>query len=386
MTDIKTNNDNAKSNESYFSFEVEHIDKKTGARAGRFKTPHGEIKTPVFMPVGTQGTVKAVLPRDLEEEIHAQIILANTYHLYLKPGDEIVKNAGGLHKFMNWNKPILTDSGGFQVFSLSKLRKITDEGVTFRSIHDGSKHLFTPEKVMKIEENLGADIIMAFDVCSEYGATHKEAENAMKQTLRWLDRCKESQKLEDRMLFPIIQGNLFKDLRDESIKETVPYAKCGIAIGGLSVGEPKDVMCDILQHIQPQLPQNMPRYVMGVGTPDYLMECVRYGIDMCDCVLPTRLARNGTALTSKGKVVVRNGVFKEDYSPLDENCDCYCCRNYSKAYLRHMINADEILGATLLSIHNLRFLVKLMEDMREAIFQDSLTEFICDFYRNYGNI
>ncbi|MEG1805177.1 MAG: tRNA guanosine(34) transglycosylase Tgt [Clostridia bacterium] len=387
MTELNTTNDNLKNEYSeHFSFEVEHVDAKTGARAGRFKTPHGEIKTPVFMPVGTQGTVKAVLPRDLEEEVHAQIILANTYHLYLKPGDEIVKNAGGLHKFMNWNKPILTDSGGFQVFSLSDLRKITDEGVTFRSIHDGSKHLFTPEKVMKIEENLGADIIMAFDVCSEYGADYKTAENAMRQTLRWLDRCKTAQTLPDRMLFPIIQGNLFKELRDISIKETVPYAKCGIAIGGLSVGEPKELMCDILQYIQPKLPQNMPRYVMGVGTPDYLMECVRYGIDMCDCVLPTRLARNGTAMTSKGKVVVRNGVYKDDYSPLDENCDCYCCRNYSKAYLRHMINADEILGATLLSIHNLRFLVKLMEDMREAIFQDSLTEFICDFYGKYGNL
>ena len=369
----------------HFTFEVEHVDKKTGARAGRFVTPHGEIKTPVFMPVGTQATVKSVLPRDLKEEVKAQIILSNTYHLYLKPGDEIVKNAGGLHKFMNWDKPILTDSGGFQVFSLSKLRKITDEGVTFRSIHDGSKHLFTPERVMQIEENLGADIIMAFDVCSEYGADHKSAEGAMKQTLRWLDRCKNSQKLEDRMLFPIIQGNLFKDLRDISIRETVPYAKCGIAIGGLSVGEPKDVMIDILQHIQPNLPENMPRYVMGVGSPDYLMECVRYGIDMCDCVLPTRLARNGTAMTSTGKVVIRNGAYKEDMSPLDANCDCYCCRNYSKAYLRHMVNANEIVGSTLLSIHNLRFLTRLMEQMREAIFQDSLTEFICDFYGKYGN-
>ncbi len=368
----------------HFTFEVEHVDKKTGARAGRFVTPHGEIKTPVFMPVGTQATVKSVLPKDLEEEVKAQIILSNTYHLYLKPGDEIVKKAGGLHKFMNWNKPILTDSGGFQVFSLSKLRKITDEGVTFRSIHDGSKHLFTPERVMQIEENLGADIIMAFDVCSEFGADHKTATDAMNQTLRWLDRCKNSQKLEDRMLFPIIQGNLFKDLRDISIRETVPYAKCGIAIGGLSVGEPKDVMIDILQHIQPNLPENMPRYVMGVGSPDYLMECVRYGIDMCDCVLPTRLARNGTAMTSVGKVVIRNGVYKEDMSPLDANCDCYCCRNYTKAYLRHMVNANEIVGSTLLSIHNLRFLTRLMEQMREAIFADSLTEFICDFYGKYG--
>lgn len=371
----------------FFKFEVEHVDKKTGARAGRFITPHGEIKTPVFMPVGTQGSVKGVLPKDLEEEVKAQIILANTYHLYLRPGDEIVKNAGGLHEFMQWKKPILTDSGGFQVFSLSDLRKITEEGVTFQSHHDGSKHLFTPEKVMSIEENLGADIIMAFDECSAYGCTRKEAESAMGRTLRWLDRCKNAQNLPDRMLFPIIQGNLYKDLREISTRETIPYAKCGIAIGGLSVGEPKDLMCEILDFLQPKLPENMPRYVMGVGTPDYLMECVKRGIDMCDCVLPTRLARNGTALTSKGKIVVRNGVYKEDFSPLDPNCDCYCCRNFTKAYLRHLINVNEIVGATLISIHNMRFLVKLMEDMREAIFADSLTEFINEFeYKYFGSM
>lgn len=370
--------------QDHFQFVLEHTDAKTGARAGRFITPHGEIKTPVFMPVGTQGSVKGVLPKDIEEEVKAQIILANTYHLYLKPGDEIVKAAGGLHEFMQWKKPILTDSGGFQVFSLSDLRKITEEGVTFQSHHDGSKHLFTPERVMKIEENLGADIIMAFDECSAYGASHKDAEKAMGRTLRWLDRCNNAHTLEDRMLFPIIQGNLYKDLRDISLKETVPYAKCGIAIGGLSVGEPKDVMCEILEHIQPKLPENMPRYVMGVGTPDYLVQCVKHGIDMCDCVLPTRLARNGTALTSQGKVVIRNSVYKEDFTPLDPNCDCYCCRNFTKAYLRHLINVNEIVGGTLVSIHNMRFLCKLMEDMREAIFADSLLEFIAEFEAKYG--
>lgn len=370
--------------QDHFQFILEHTDAKTGARAGRFITPHGEIKTPVFMPVGTQGSVKGVLPKDIEEEVKAQIILANTYHLYLKPGDEIVKAAGGLHEFMQWKKPILTDSGGFQVFSLSDLRKITEEGVTFQSHHDGSKHLFTPERVMKIEENLGADIIMAFDECSAYGASHKDAEKAMGRTLRWLDRCNNAHTLEDRMLFPIIQGNLYKDLRDISLKETVPYAKCGIAIGGLSVGEPKDVMCEILEHIQPKLPENMPRYVMGVGTPDYLVQCVKHGIDMCDCVLPTRLARNGTALTSQGKVVIRNSVYKEDFTPLDPNCDCYCCRNFTKAYLRHLINVNEIVGGTLVSIHNMRFLCKLMEDMREAIFADSLLEFIAEFEAKYG--
>lgn len=370
--------------QDHFQFILEHVDAKTGARAGRFITPHGEIKTPVFMPVGTQGSVKGVLPKDIEEEVHAQIILANTYHLYLKPGDEIVKKAGGLHEFMQWKKPILTDSGGFQVFSLSDLRKITEEGVTFQSHHDGSKHLFTPERVMKIEENLGADIIMAFDECSAYGASRKEAERAMGRTLRWLDRCNNARTLEDRMLFPIIQGNLYKDLRDISLKETVPYAKCGIAIGGLSVGEPKDIMCEILEHIQPKLPENMPRYVMGVGTPDYLVQCVKHGIDMCDCVLPTRLARNGTAITSQGKVVIRNSVYKEDFTPLDPNCDCYCCRNFTKAYLRHLINVNEIVGGTLVSIHNMRFLCKLMEDMREAIFADSLLEFIEEFEVKYG--
>lgn len=370
--------------QDHFQFILEHVDAKTGARAGRFITPHGEIKTPVFMPVGTQGSVKGVLPKDIEEEVHAQIILANTYHLYLKPGDEIVKKAGGLHEFMQWKKPILTDSGGFQVFSLSDLRKITEEGVTFQSHHDGSKHLFTPERVMKIEENLGADIIMAFDECSAYGASRKEAERAMGRTLRWLDRCNNAHTLEDRMLFPIIQGNLYKDLRDISLKETVPYAKCGIAIGGLSVGEPKDIMCEILEHIQPKLPENMPRYVMGVGTPDYLVQCVKHGIDMCDCVLPTRLARNGTAITSQGKVVIRNSLYKEDFTPLDPNCDCYCCRNFTKSYLRHLINVNEIVGGTLVSIHNMRFLCKLMEDMREAIFADSLLEFIEEFERKYG--
>ncbi len=368
----------------HFEYTVEHIDKKTGARAGVFKTPHGEIKTPVFMPVGTQATVKSVLPRDLKEEVNAQIILSNTYHLYLKPGDELVKQAGGLHKFMNWDRPILTDSGGFQVFSLSELRKITEDGVTFRSHHDGSKHLFTPERVMKIEENLGADIIMAFDVCSAYGATHKESEEAMYRTLRWLDRCDKAKTKEDSALFPIIQGNLYKDLRKISAEKTIPYAKEGIAIGGLSVGEPKEVMVDILEFLQPLLPTDMPRYVMGVGTPDYLMECVRYGIDMCDCVLPTRLARNGTALTSQGKVVVRNGKYKDDFSTLDPNCDCYCCRNYTKAYLRHLVNVNEIVGATLLSIHNLRYLTRLMEQMREAILNDSLTEFIEETYKNLG--
>ncbi|MFI3163285.1 MAG: tRNA guanosine(34) transglycosylase Tgt [Bacillota bacterium] len=366
-----------------FSFELQHVDKHTGARAGVFKTPHGEIQTPVFMPVGTQGTVKSMTPAQVEST-GAEIILANTYHLHVRPGDELVRDAGGLHKFMNWDKPILTDSGGFQVFSLAELNKITDEGVHFHSHHDGAKLFFTPEKVMQIENNLGADVIMAFDVCSKYGATYKEAEIAMKRTHDWMGRCDKAHKNEAQALFPIIQGNMYKDLRDISIKESIKYAKHGIAVGGLSVGEPKEIMVDLLDHIQPQLPPEMPHYLMGVGTPDYLLEAVIRGIDMCDCVLPTRIARNGTAMTSVGKVVVRNGKYKSDFTPLDPNCDCYCCKNFTKAYLRHLVNVDEILGATLLSMHNIHFLIKLMKDAREAILQDKLLDFVNDFYKMYN--
>ncbi len=368
-----------------FSFEVEHIDKKTGARAGIFRTPHGEIKTPVFMPVGTQATVKGVLPRDLKEEVNAQIILANTYHLFVRPGDELVAEAGGLHKFMNWDRPILTDSGGFQVFSLAGLNKITDEGVRFSSHVDGRKLFITPEKAIDIQNNLGSDIIMAFDQCSSYGCDEKTSEEAMWRTLRWLDRCYEHHKNEKQALFPIVQGNVFPKLREISLKETLPYVKHGIAIGGLSVGEPKELMLEILSLLQPSLPENVPHYLMGVGTPDYLIEGVRRGIDMCDCVLPTRIARNGTALTSRGKVVVRNGVYREDFTPLDPECDCYCCRNFSKAYLRHLINVNEMLGAQLISIHNLRFLTRLMENLREAILADSFEEFANEFYVKYQN-
>ncbi len=365
-----------------FSYEVIKQDKKTGARAGILHTPHGDVKTPVYMPVGTQATVKAVFPRDLDEA-GAQIILANTYHLYMRPGDEIVKNAGGLHKFMNYDKPILTDSGGFQVFSLAKLNDIKEDGVTFQSNVDGSKHFITPEKAIEIENNLGADIIMAFDQCSAYGVDKNTAKNAMKRTLNWLDRCYNYHTNSDQALFPIVQGNMFKDLRLESLKETIPYAKYGIGIGGLSVGEPKDVMYEILDEMLPHYPTHIPRYLMGVGSPDCLIEGVRRGIDMFDCVLATRIARNGTAMTSLGKVVVRNGKYKQDFTPLDPNCNCYCCRNYTKAYLRHMVNVNEIMGSMLLSLHNITFLINLMENMREAILNDSFTEFCEDFYKKY---
>lgn len=367
-----------------FSFEVQHIEKHTGARAGVFHTPHGDVLTPVYMPVGTQATVKGVFPRDLKDA-GSSIVLSNTYHLYMRPGDEIVKKAGGLHKFMNWNGPILTDSGGFQVFSLTKLNKIKEEGVYFNSHIDGSRHLFTPEKSISIQENLGADIIMQFDQCSEYGYTHTQAEEAMELTSRWLERCAAAKTRDDQVLFPIVQGNMYKDLREESLNRAVKFAKCGIGIGGLSVGEPKPLMYEVLDFLQPRLPQDMPRYLMGVGSPDCLIEGVKRGIDMFDCVLATRIARNGTAFTSKGKVVVRNGAYKEDFSPLDEECDCYCCKNYTKAYLRHLLNVDEMLGAMLLSLHNITFLHKLMRDMREAIFADCLEDFAASFYSAYGN-
>ena len=366
-----------------FSFEVQHVEKYTGARAGVFHTPHGDVLTPVYMPVGTQATVKGVLPRDLKEA-GSSIVLSNTYHLYMRPGDEIVAKAGGLHKFMNWDGPILTDSGGFQVFSLTKLNKIREEGVYFNSHLDGSRHLFTPEKSVSIQENLGADIIMQFDQCSEYGYTHAQAEDAMELTTRWLERCAKAKTREDQVLFPIVQGNMYKDLRKESLERALPYAECGIGIGGLSVGEPKPLMYEILDFLQPYYPENMPRYLMGVGSPDCLIEGVKRGIDMFDCVLATRIARNGTAFTSRGKVVVRNGAYKEDFTPLDEGCDCYCCKNYTKAYLRHLMNVNEMLGAMLLSLHNITFLHRLMRGMREAIFADCLEDFARQFYAEYG--
>lgn len=361
-----------------FEYKVLHTCRQTGARVGELNTPHGVITTPVFMPVGTQATVKSLSPAELDSA-NASIILSNTYHLYMRPGHKTVERAGGLHKFMGWNKPILTDSGGFQVFSLSELRKITDEGVVFNSHLDGSKHTFNPEIAMEIENSLGADIIMAFDECSTYGADKEYSAGAMKRTLNWLDRCYRFHQNDKQMLFPIVQGNMYDDLRLTSLRETIPYAKCGIAIGGLSVGEPKELMYHLMDVMQPHYPENMPRYLMGVGSPDCLVEGVMRGIDMFDCVLPTRIARNGTAFTSKGKLTIRNAVYKEDFSPLDENCDCYACKNFTKAYLRHLINVDEILGGRMLSLHNIHYLIKLMERMRDAIFNDRLKDFAEEF-------
>ncbi|MGN0823044.1 MAG: tRNA guanosine(34) transglycosylase Tgt [Candidatus Gallimonas sp.] len=367
-------------NNEYFSFELQKTDPDTGARAGVFHTPHGDIETPVYMPVGTQATVKGMLPRDLKE-IGSQIVLSNTYHLYMRPGDELIARAGGLHRFMNWDRPILTDSGGFQVFSLSSLNNITDEGVRFSSHVDGSKHMFTPEKAISIQNNLGSDVVMAFDQCSEYGFTYEQAKKAMERTGAWLERCYRAHKNPKQALFPIIQGNMFEDLRRESLERCLPYVTHGIAIGGLSVGEPKPVMYAMLDFLQDKLPTDVPRYLMGVGSPDCLVEGVLRGVDMFDCVLATRVARNGTALTSRGKIVVRNGKYKEDFTPLDPECDCYCCRNYTKAYLRHLVNVGEMTGATLLSLHNIAYLHRLMKGLRESILGGYVRDFAREFYR-----
>lgn len=362
-----------------FKFELLKECSRTGARAGILHTPHGDIETPIFMPVGTQATVKTMSPEELKD-IGAQIILSNTYHLYLRPGHELVKKAGGLHKFMNWDRPILTDSGGFQVFSLGDLRTISEEGVLFRSHLDGSKHLFTPEKVMEIENALGADIIMAFDECSPYPCTFQEAERAVNRTTNWAKRCKEAHNNEDQALFGIIQGNVYKELREKSAKEIIDMDFPGYGIGGLSVGESAEIMYEVLDYTTPLMPKDKPRYLMGVGAPENIVEGIKRGVDMFDCVLPTRIARNGTVMTSFGKLVVKNAAYKDDFLPLDPECDCYTCRNYSRAYIRHLLKADEIFGLRLTSIHNLYYLLKLTRDIRKAILDDKYPEFIEEFY------
>lgn len=365
-------------------YELIKKSKDCNARLGKIYTNRGVIETPIFMPVGTRATVKAMNVDELKD-IGSQIILGNTYHLYLKPGQEIIRMAGGLHKFMNWDKPILTDSGGFQVFSLGDIRKITEEGVEFRSHIDGSKHFISPEKSMEIQNDLGSDIMMAFDECAPYPASYDYVKNSMQRTLRWLKRCKDYHKNTDKQaLFGIIQGGMFKDLRRESALATIDMDLPGYAIGGLSVGEPKEIMVEYLNYTAQFMPENKPRYLMGVGTPDYLFEAVEAGIDMADCVLPTRIARNGTAMTSKGKLVIKNAKYAKDFSPLDDECDCYACKNHTRAYIRHLINVDEILGARLLSIHNLRFLLKTMENIRQAIREDRFLEYKKEFYQKYG--
>ncbi len=367
------------------NFEVKKIDKKTGARFGVMHLPHGDVETPVFMPVGTQATVKSMTPDEMKDEIKANIILSNTYHLYLRPGHELIKEAGGLHKFMNWDRNILTDSGGFQVFSLGDLRKITEEGVEFRSHIDGSKHFISPEKSMEIQNYLGSDIMMAFDECAPYPSSYDYVQKSMERTTRWAKRCKEYHKQTDRQaLFGIVQGGFYKDLRKKSAEDLIELDFPGYAIGGISVGEPKEEFLDILRYTAPLLPEDKPRYLMGVGTPDYLIEAAIAGVDMCDCVLPTRIARNGTAMTSHGKVNMLNACHIHDFTTLDPECDCYTCKNFTRSYIRHLFKAEEILGARLLSIHNLRFLVRLMENVREAIKEERLLEFRDEFYKKYG--
>ena len=365
-------------------FEIVHTCKQSGARVGKLYTEHGVIDTPCFMPVGTRATVKGLSPEEVKAT-GAQILLSNTYHLYLRPGHELIERAGGLHKFMNWDGAILTDSGGFQVFSLSPLRKVTDEGMSFASFIDGSRHFLSPEKSMEIQRALGSDIVMAFDELTAPDITHEKAREAMERTLRWLDRCSGVRLKEHQTLFPIIQGNIFPDLRLESLRRTVPYATCGIAIGGLSVGESAEEMYSILDVLAPELPPEMPHYLMGVGSADYIVEGVARKVDMFDCVLPTRIARNGTAMVDEGFLTIRNAPFKEDFTPVDPTCDCYACKNFTRAYIRHLIKCDEILGGRLLSIHNVRYLERLAARIREAIMQDRYLDFKENFMRGYKN-
>jgi queuine tRNA-ribosyltransferase len=364
----------------------EHIKtcKQSGARLGKVHTPHGSFDTPVFMPVGTQATVKGMSPDELKE-IDAKIILSNTYHLFLRPGREIVKEAGGLHKFMNWERAILTDSGGFQVFSLSDIRDIKEEGVTFRSHIDGSKKFMSPEISIGVQNDLGSDIIMCFDECAPYPCEYDYAKKSMEMTTRWAKRCKEAHaRPDEQALFGIVQGSTYKELRIESAKQITELDFPGYAIGGLSVGEPGDIMNEMLEVTVPYLPEDKPRYLMGVGSPDYLIDAVIRGIDMFDCVLPTRNGRNGTVFTSNGRVIIRDAKYARDYSPIDENCDCYACRNFTRAYVRHLFKCGEILGLRLAAWHNLRFLIKLMEDVREAIKNDRLLDFRKEAFERLG--
>lgn len=351
------------------------------ARLGRVTTAHSSIDTPVFMPVGTQATVKTATPEEVWNT-GSRILLANTYHLYLRPGHNLVKEAGGLHKFMNWPGSILTDSGGFQVFSLAP--KVTDEGAEFCSHIDGSRHFFTPEKVMEIEMALGSDIAMVFDECSPADADHDRAFRAMHRTHQWAKRCKEAHSHEYQNLFGIVQGGVFGDLRVESAKQITDLDFPGYGIGGLSVGEPKEKMYEMLEILEPVMPREKPRYLMGVGSPDCLVEGVKRGVDMFDCVLPTRIARNGTVFHPTGKLVLRNATYARDFNPIDENCGCYACRNYSRAYIRHLLKAGEVLGIRLTTIHNLWFLQRLMEDIRQAIKEGEFDGFYSDFFAKYN--
>lgn len=366
-------------------FTVTHSDDETRARCGTLHLPHGQVKTPVFMPVGTQATVKTMTPEDLKE-MGAEVILSNAYHLYLRPGSELVKSFGGLHKFMHWDRPILTDSGGFQVFSLGPLRRISEEGVTFKSHIDGSMHFMGPEESIAVQNALGSDIMMAFDECSPYPCTYEQALGALERTTRWARRSLDAHKRPDEQhLFGIVQGGSFQDLRLRSAAEICELDTPGLGIGGLSVGEPKPVMYEVLDYLVPALPAGKPHYLMGVGSPDCLLEAVARGIDMFDCVLPTRVARNGALFTRDGRINILNRQYATDAGPIDSECPCYVCRNYSRGYMRHLFKASEILGMRLATFHNLFFLIELMSSIRAAIEGGAFSSYRASFLARYEN-
>jgi queuine tRNA-ribosyltransferase len=360
-------------------FTLTKKDKDTQARLGVLKTPHGEVNTPVFMPVGTQGTVKALSPEELTSA-GVKIILGNTYHLYLRPGHGVIQKLGGLHTFINWMGPILTDSGGFQIYSLSRLRKLSEEGAYFQSHLDGSSHLLTPESVVEIQEALGSDIIMALDECTPYPVSCEDARRSMELTTRWAKRCKDAKRREDQALYGIVQGGVFTELRRESSQQLVDIGFDGYALGGLSVGEGFEELCRVLEETVPFLPEDKTRYLMGVGMPEDIVEGVARGVDMFDCVLPTRNARNGMLFTHWGKLVIKNAMYADDPSPVDETCSCYTCRNFSRAYLRHLYMTKEILSSRLNAIHNISYYMSLMSEIRRAIHDDRFSSFKKDFY------
>lgn len=367
-----------------FYLEILHIDRQTGARYGILHTPHGDVEVPMFMPVGTLATVKTLSPEEIKQ-LGAGVILSNTFHLFLRPGSNIVEKAGGLHKFMNYDGPILTDSGGFQVFSLAKKRDISEQGVVFQSHLDGTKINFTPESVIKIEEQLGADIIMSFDECIPYPVSYEYAKASTERTLRWAKRGKEAHVRDDQALFGIVQGGEFEDLRKMCAEELTKMDFPGYSIGGTSIGEPKDICLKMVDYAVKYLPKDKPRYLMGVGSIDYLLEGIARGVDMFDCVLPTRLARHGALMTSKGRVNIRDAKYKDDFSPLDDECDCPTCQHYTKAYLRHLYVCDETFGKRLLSLHNVRFLIRLMEQARQAIKEDRYGDFMKEVFAKFND-
>ena len=365
-------------------YELIKEEKHTGARLGILHTPHGSFPTPMYMPVGTLATIKGLSPEELKE-LGADVVLANTYHLWLRPGEDLVAEAGGLHKFMNWDKGILTDSGGFQVFSLSDMRKITEEGVHFRNHINGEKLFLSPEKAIHIENQLGADIIMSFDECPPFDQSYDYVKRSIERTTRWAERgLRAHQRPQDQALFGILQGAGYKDLRLAHAQEMIAMDFPGYSIGGLSVGESKEEMNQVLDYLTPVMPKHKPRYLMGVGSPDSLIDGVIRGVDMFDCVLATRIARNGTCMTSQGRLVVKNAQYARDFRPIDEKCDCYTCKHYSRAYIRHLIKCDEIFGLRLASIHNVHFLLNLMKQVRYHIENDSLLDFRQAFFEEYG--